>query len=730
MAREIIAAVPSAKKERVQKVISQAAGDTAKAREQFDLYLAAARGHGQYIERAKKYDNFYLGGERQWDEKDRKALDAQGKPALTINQCMPIVNVVLGEQATRRADVKFKPIKDATADDAAMMGRVYQHVLDNNNYDWVESQVFADGVIQERGFFDIRMAFDENLFGHITITAEDPCDIIIDGDAKEYDPRTWSEVYKIRWASLDYIEETYGVDKRRLLETLVSEGRTRGGESIRFQTSPVNRFAEEHDDSTDMTWAMPGLTTPEKRRVRVVRTIERQFRKLHWQWYFVDLRTGDKSAVPASWPEEKIMATADKAGLGVHRVREQRIRWRVTADNVLLHDDWSPYRSFTIVPFFPYFRRGKTAGVMTNLISPQEMLNKISSQVVHVVNTTANSGWKVEANSLHNMTVADLERKGAQTGLVLEYKQGYQAPEKIMPNQIPTGLERISMNAQANMREISGVTDALLGLESAEVSGVALDSKERRGQVQLQVPMDNLARTRHMVTHKVVELIQEYMTEERLLTIVHERPRPDQPETEQMAINQPMPDGTILNDLSRGKYKWVLGSQPARDTFNDSQFAEAMALRNADVAIPDDRIIEYSNLENKMELAEEIRQLQGRGALSPEQQQMQQMMQQFEIMGMQLELQEMEAKVAKLYAEAQLAAAKAGVVPVEMEQKIQKAEQELAVAREGFELRKQLSAEQSTNNLEKIVAQHRATQVQKLTDARLQPFTRSTSQQE
>lgn len=37
-----------------------------------------------------------------------------------------------------------------------------------------------------------------------------------------------------------------------------------------------------------------------------------------------------------------------------------------------------------------------------------------------MVNTTANSGWKVKRNALANMTVDELEQRGAETGLVVE----------------------------------------------------------------------------------------------------------------------------------------------------------------------------------------------------------------------------------------------------------------------------------------------------------------------
>ena len=135
--------------------------------------------------------------------------------------------------------------------------------------------------------------------------------------------------------------------------------------------------------------------------------------------------------VPESWDEERTELFAREYGLGMLKKLIKKVRWTITADQVVLHDDWSPYKDFTIVPYFPYFRRGKPFGMVRNLLSPQEQLNKISSQELHIVNTTANSGWVVETGSLNGMTSDDLQERGAQTGLVLEYNRGSQPPSKI-----------------------------------------------------------------------------------------------------------------------------------------------------------------------------------------------------------------------------------------------------------------------------------------------------------
>lgn len=693
---------------KAQALTAKIRGSEQAALEEWDRYRRAKDlGHTAYLERAQKCDKFYRGD--QWDEQDKAKLAAQGRPALTINQIMPTINVILGEQIQRRADIRYKPAHDGKEAVASALTKLTHAIMDQNDYDAKESEVFADGIIQERGYFDIRIEFDDNLMGHVDIQVEDPMDIIPDPDGKSYDPTTWSEVTKTRWWSLDEIELEYGKQMRDRVAAVATNDRTQGPDSFKYE----NTFSEDENRHIE-AWAS---SDPANRTVRSVRVLERQFHQLDTCYYLIDPRTGDKKKCPPSWNRERRRAFAAQWNLFLHHKQEKRIRWRVVADKVMLHDDWSPYRSFTIVPYFPTFRRGKTVGAVTNLIDPQELLNKLSSQELHVVNTTANSGWIVEKNGLANMTTEELAEKGAETGLVLEYKAGGEVPQKIKPNSIPTGLDRISMKAVHNIREISGINEGMLGLTGGEVSGVAIDSKEKRGQVQLQVPLDNLARTRKMVARKILELVQAFYTEPRVINIVRDLPQEGTPEFEQLMLNQPTPEGELMNDITDGHYDVVVSSQPSRDTFNDTQFAEALSLREIGVMIPDDRLVEYSNLEKKYALAEEIRSMTGRGEQSPEEMQMAAMLQQMELQGMQLNLMEIEAKVMKLRAEAQKLMMEAGAIPEELQIQLAELEMKAQIEREGFEVRSRLAMEQSYNALEKIREQNRGKRTQEMVKA-------------
>ena len=103
-----------------------------------------------------------------------------------------------------------------------------------------------------------------------------------------------------------------------------------------------------------------------------------------------------------------------------------------------------------------------------------------------------------------------------------------------------------------------------------------------------------------------------------------------------MVINQMTPEGIVVNDLTIGEYDVIIGSQPARDSFDETQFAEALSLKSVGVPVPDDMIVEYSHLKRKEELARRIRIMTGQEPPTEEEAQIQQFQMEMQIRQVQL----------------------------------------------------------------------------------------------
>lgn len=599
-------------------------------------------GHSDFIRKADKCERFFAGD--QWDARDLAKLRHERRPALTINKILPTVGSVMGEQIKNRAEISFRPRAGAPDETAEALNKVFKQISDQNQLNWLRSQMFDDGVITSRGFIDARMDYSRSMQGDVKYTNLNPKNVVIDPDGEQMDPDTWSEVFTTKWVTADDIAVLYNEEDAELLRNRTESYFPYGYDSI---TEDRDRFGHSISPGFVGVDDMSGVR-------RNVRLIERQYRKMDRQKWFVNPQTGDMRPVPEGWDRNRIALIVKEFGFSVVPRLVRRIRWTVIADAVSLHDEWSPYEHYTVVPYFPYFRHGTTLGLVENLLDPQEMLNKTTSQELHIVNSSANGGWKVKAGALVNMTLDELEENGARTGIVLEVAGD---PDKdimkIQPNQTPQGLDRMSYKAEEHIKSISNVSDSMVGQDRADVAAKAIQEKKQSGQVTMIKPLDNLTRSDFFLARATLSLVQRFYTSERLITYTHDEMTG---KVESMTVNQATPEGTIANDLTLGEYGIVVTSVPVRDTTEDSQFEQAVSLKELGVDVPDEVIIEASRLQNKKTVLEKM----AARASSPEAQQQAQLQMQM----MQKEVEKLQAEIEKLHAEAAQKGANAQAIGV------------------------------------------------------------------
>ena len=85
-------------------------------------------------------------------------------------------------------DIAYKPREVDDQDISDILSKLSMFLTDQNKYPWKESQMFSDGLIQQRGYIDLTMNFDENIYGDVNIEVLDPLNVIPDPDSNSYDP--------------------------------------------------------------------------------------------------------------------------------------------------------------------------------------------------------------------------------------------------------------------------------------------------------------------------------------------------------------------------------------------------------------------------------------------------------------------------------------------------------------------------------------------------------------
>lgn len=557
------------------------------------------RGHLEYCEKARRYEEYYLGGGLQYLPGDRDKLESEGRLPVELNEIADAVNTALGYQINNRADISFKPRGQGASEQVAKtLSQVAMQIADNNRLPWLESQMFADGLIQRRGYIEIRIAFDDSMKGEVRLGDLDPLDVIPDPDAKGYDPDTWADVIISRWLTLEEVEVIYGTKARRKIEQRMGPMLNERDFGDDMDETPRNTFGDPDSLDTvfDAYFAEGGI-----QRVRI---IDRQYWKMVLTMCVI-YPTGDIRIAENSTPKQR--AQWRQQGCITVRRPMKRVRWCVTTCDDVLFDDWSPMTHFSVIPYFPYFRRGKTKGLIDDAVGPQDMLNKTMTAFTQIVSGAANSGWIVEENSLANMDTDDLERDGGKNGLVIEFrKTAKNPPAKIKPNPVPSGVAELAKIASDKIKQITGQTDAMSGEKGTDPSGIAVQSMQYAAQMSLTIPLDNLARSRHLLAMRMLELVQTFYDDARMFRITATDPGTGRESSQELFINWVNQNGQKDNDLTVGEYDVVITEQPTQITYNNSQFQQALAMKKEGVALPDNVLVKYSTLQDKPDIIDQM----------------------------------------------------------------------------------------------------------------------------
>lgn len=556
----------------------------------------------------------------QWSAEDLKNLDEEGRPAFTFNKVAPLVRLVLGYQRNNRTDTRYLPGSDGSGIDAVAQALTQQakQISEANQEPYVDAEVFMDGILTGRAYKDFRLCFEKNDFGDVQIKTKDPFSIKLDPDADEYDINTGSYVMEDRWVSIDEIAYTYGKGAAALVAPMLG----RQGSYSGYSGMPAN-LTEYNEEITpwrtfgggrglDSSYASMEafLTTAYDPMRKNVRLIDQQHYIRVLQRCIVDLETGDREPIPDHYTQAQVQKILDWATykyqqrgqlspLRAELRRTRRVRWTTMVGDIVVFDGWSPYETFTLVPFFPYFRRGKTRGMVNDLLDPQREVNKRRSAEIDIVTRTANSGWLIHENGVSKEEREKIERYGAAPGINIFWHgdDSIKKPQRIDPAVPPTAMSNLEQKANQELKEISGVNDSLLGVVQEVQSGRALEAKQKGAIMAIQMYMDNMIRTNHMCGVKKLEMIQNHYTEQRIVRTLGTDGKPVQ-----TVINQRMAAGQIVNDVTTGKYTVSVDETPLSASFMSAQFEdmkELIEMGVIPVQIAQDVAIEASSVPQK-----------------------------------------------------------------------------------------------------------------------------------
>lgn len=458
-------------------------------------------------EKAKESQEFREG--KQWSDEDIEILNKQNRPALTFNKILPSVNAVVGYQKRNRLDVIALPRGGQDQLVSDIMTNAIRFVRDITNGEYEISDAFLDTVDTGMGWLKTFIDRSENPEGDPAFEWV-PWDEIYPGPFKKADGSDMKRCQHIKW---------FYPDEARALYPNVPDEFWTSVKSILDSDQTVKGKAsvpEKYADGTSLDWMRK-----EDGTIRIIET----------------------------WWIEKQVVTVEQQGQQSNLALDV-VKFVVTAGNQIIQDPQpSPFRHRKI-PFIPIvgFRGTKTFfGVIEALKDPQREKNKRRSQLLNIINRMPNGTWRYPEGSID---VELWKREGPKPGAMLPYKPGFEPKPNDMPSP-PAAIFEMESRSDFDMKEISGVNNALLGIaEGSREPGVAVNMRQQQGITTLVTLFDNLRLSHKALGSQLISLIQQVYGPERLMRVV------DDPNLTQYLMT---PEGQkIVYDAASAKYNLVL----------------------------------------------------------------------------------------------------------------------------------------------------------------------------
>jgi len=463
-----------------------------------------------WMREAKTDLKFLLGD--QWSDADKAYLDDQKRPHLVINDLRRFHNLLTGYERQNRTGLNFKPWEGSDAYTAEQFTELGIYAMEKLGGDHQISRAFAANVKVGLDWVNIFVDFNEDWeSGDIGFKRTPWTKILTDPLFQEMDLSDCG--YMLRREPLTKKQAELMLPRVRLDE---SKGSTTGPADYKIILDPGELI-----------------------RLAQLRYILTEFWQREWKQksYLIDIQTGQKRLFEVPKGER---ATEDRLRLVLQTYPQLRVvkkRTKVVTLQLYVGDDqiWkgedpSGCGDFPYVPIFCYWEpeyhdlKWKLQGIIRSLRDPQEEKNKRRSQILHIINTIATSGWKWEENALEDEGVM---ANASGAGVQIRTKPGkLDAVKQIDPPRVPLEILKLEEVLANDPQNISGINAELLAYIEKDMPGISIQLRQKQGLVIIQEIFDNLKLAKKQLGQRYAQCVQNNYKPQKIARILNAQPAP------------------------------------------------------------------------------------------------------------------------------------------------------------------------------------------------------------
>lgn len=538
---------------REDREIPRSRAKTPKGFETTDAFLADMRskyewgyGFNEHNILAGKDDAKFTVG-NQWDPIVEQRRRTANKPVLTFNRLIAFVAQIVGNRLMNETEIRVHPDKAGTKEIAEIREGLIRSIFKNSHADFARDEAAKYQCVGGEGYFSLSLDYaDDDVFEQeIRLSAvTDPYSVVLDPLAIE------PSGADAQWGFV--------------------------GDDIPQQEFKKRwPWAAEISFESEKTWNNSGFWLHED-TIRVVS---------YWRMVTDGFKTlalyQDGTVHDVSDMEEfeyiNFVETRSDGSPYIREVPKRMARLYVCSGNAILEGPYDyPISSLPIyrVPGWELNDGEKIHrwGLIRFLKDPQRLHNYWRSTVAEQLVAAPRNKWLTTPEAVKGHE-AKWRRAPTADDPFLYYNDGENAPVHIPPPGIDAALVNEAGLATQDLKDISNIHEAALGMPSNEVSKVAIQQRQMVSDVGTYIYVDRRRIADERCAKNINELIPYIYDTKRIVAVIG---RDDK--RLMMVINDP---SNPNSDVTMGKYGVTVSVGPASETKRALAAEQMMAFVNA-----------------------------------------------------------------------------------------------------------------------------------------------------
>lgn len=463
--------------------------------------LADIEASSAWRTRARNNFAFLAGiGDKQWDEEALKILRDEKRPVITFNRLLKYVMAIRGLEINNRHETVFLPRQVSNP------GKVEANEVLSQCSEWMDQQcnaprhksrAFRDMLATGLGATESCMDYDEDPRGKYVRTRGNPIEFGWDHNATDQNYLDSKRRWRIRKMLISEARSLLpGItDSPDVMDSDLDASWAAGVDVDSKDEAGNTKSKEQREKREEST----GIADP-KKKVHIVQAQWWEYEAYH-KVNIPDLQSpgGTKNIdVP---PEKlgQLQAKADENGIPIKasRVLRRKVYKQAFIGSRVLDSGPAPKPDGFTFNFMTYEiddSDGMPFGFVDIMRDVQIWSNKLFSQVLHIINTTAKGGILAEATAFED--IKEAQKTYARPDAITEVSDGALTKGKIIAKPgagMPAGIIAMLKFAIEAYSDVSGVNLEIMGLADREQPGVLEAQRKQAAMTILATAFDSVS---------------------------------------------------------------------------------------------------------------------------------------------------------------------------------------------------------------------------------------------